>query len=215
MTWISYDFHLTYSQPLAGVVLGRIISVIVTKGKEMTFKQIIERHIKEMKVWYIIAIIMFAIGAASESKANYIVPILTSVETDTLYTTATSYDGVNRDVSRFYERSTPSLGINTVFSYNGISGNVSLNTGTRTEKLSISPSLSGSIGKSWELDSGWSLSGNVGWSLSGSSKHTSCTDSYDREYYCGDLTAWSEFDNKSTKSKFEFNSIQVNFVKEF
>jgi hypothetical protein len=52
-----------------------------------------------------------------------------------------------------------------------------------------------------QLDSIRSISAEIFNSFGGDTNHKPCLDEYDREYYCGDLTAWSDFEKKHTAYK--------------
>lgn len=121
-----------------------------------------------------------------------------------LPTTATSYDGVERDISRFY---TPD---NLQFH---VSGNIDLASNTRiklsydngleTDKLERDPTLNVGIQQFIEITENSVLALSAGVELGGDVEHTSCKDSYGREYYCGNLTAWSDF--KQPKNETDWN----------
>jgi hypothetical protein len=140
-----------------------------------------------------------------------------TVGTADLPTTATSYDGVERDISRFYSPDAPTVDIGGVVYFD--SGSVlqaGLNTGYETSKLSVSPSLRASFStKPFDLGNDWSVKGSISASISARTSHTSCKDSFSREYYCGNLTAWSDFDSKETESKFNVDYVGINFTKTF
>lgn len=71
-----------------------------------------------------------------------------------------------------------------------------LTTGAQAAKLVIDPRLQVGVIHTKLMSSGRSLSGEVYGSVGGAMKHKPCLDSYDREYFCGSLTAWSDYPNK-------------------
>ena len=118
--------------------------------------------------------------------------------------TAYSYDGTARDISQFYDQKVPNF---YVGGYVPINNNLSLSftidTGTHTDKLNTA---SLSLGPTYTTDfgNGWSFQGSAIVS-SGYSKHTSCTDSYSREYYCMNLTAFSDVERTRYENDYEIN----------
>ena len=126
--------------------------------------------------------------------------------------TALSYDGTTRDISQFY---TPSNNV-----YNGTVGifaddwsaKIRYDNGFESDKLSISKSTTIQLTKTFDLDESWSISGTVGFQLGGKQKHTSCTDSIGRSYYCGNLTAWSDFKGPDYNP---YRSVNIKLTKLF
>ena len=126
--------------------------------------------------------------------------------------TAHSYDGEARDISQFY---TPSNKV-----YHGTVGlfaddwsaKIKYDNGFESDKLSISKSTTIQLSKNFELNESWSIEGSVGFQLGGQSKHKPCTDSVDRQYYCGNLTAWSDFKQPEYTP---YRSVGIKFTKTF
>ena len=105
--------------------------------------------------------------------------------------TAYSYDGETRSVSQFYNQKIPNIYIGGHYEIDDtdyITWNV--NTGTHTDKLN-----SVGIGIGWThiepLNDIWSINTSIS-TQHELTTHTSCTDDYNREYYCGNLTAFSD-----------------------
>lgn len=73
---------------------------------------------------------------------------------------------------------------------------LSLTTGAQATKVLIDPRLQIGVIRSIPLASGRALSAEVYGSIGGDMKNKPCLDSYDREYFCGSLTAWSDYPNK-------------------
>ena len=124
--------------------------------------------------------------------------------------TALSYDGTARDVSNFYSQSVPNFHLAGRYALQDRTALTwSLDTGTHVKKLNT---LGFGLGLSHRIPTSYQ---NTYWTVSGSStvslmKHKPCTDSYNREYYCGNLTAWSDFEDKSN-AKFK-NKIGVSWI---
>ena len=126
--------------------------------------------------------------------------------------TAHSYDGEARDISQFY---TPSNNV-----YHGTVGifaddwsaKIKYDNGFESDKLSISKSTTIQLSKNFELNESWSIKGSVGFQLGGQSKHKPCTDETDRKYYCGNLTAWSDFKEPDYNP---YRSVNIKLTKTF
>ena len=110
-----------------------------------------------------------------------------------------SYDSsVCANVSDFYRFNHQYLQrftiVGTFSKYWGL--RASLTTGAQAAKLSLDPRLLiGLIGMK-PLSGGRTLSAEVFGSIGGDLRHKPCLDEYDREYFCGSLTAWSDYPTK-------------------
>ena len=110
-----------------------------------------------------------------------------------LPTTEYSYDGEERNISQFYDQSVPNIylsGYKTLSDKTWATWN--LDTGIHTDKLDT---VGLGLGISHKIEitnsTDLTLSASTNYSYSG---HTPCSDSYNRKYYCGNLTAWSDFE---------------------
>lgn len=74
-------------------------------------------------------------------------------------------------------------------------------TGVDSAKMGVEPRIIlGLIGvKHWGSDR--TLSTEIYNSFLGSTYHRPCRDDYEREYYCGNLTAWTDFQSKTITSQ--------------
>ena len=109
------------------------------------------------------------------------------------------------DVGQFYRSAVPQI---LVSGYYKLDGNTAINwgidSGFSSQKLSVSPALLLGISKRWYLSERrdsqivFEFSGWLGQSI----KHSPCSDSYGREYYCGNLSAWSDFTETSRTDNF-------------
>ncbi len=121
--------------------------------------------------------------------------------------TATSYDGEIRSVSEFYEpeRTTAEVG-GDIYLATDTKISLGLDGGYQSRKLDIDPTLKIGvdhiIGLSSSKDHDLSLRVHGSVSIGGKQNHTPCADSYDREYYCGNLTAWSDFVQPETANPY-------------
>ena len=111
-----------------------------------------------------------------------------------LPTTAHSYDGKPRDVSKFYKQTIPNIhlsGYTIIDDNDWIKG--SITTGTYTEKMDEYPTINAEWFHNFKLENGWNIATSIGATLNFGTNHRSCKDDFSREYYCGNLTAWSDF----------------------
>lgn len=114
---------------------------------------------------------------------------------------AHSYDGVARDISKFYKPS------NTQFYIGGQWTNRKRDTsilftydnGFNSDKLDIQPSLRLGINHVKEIEKNTFITLSGSRKFGGDTKHTSCVDSLGGEFYCGNLTHWSDFKDKDSK----------------
>ena len=110
-----------------------------------------------------------------------------------------TYDkAVCADVREFYRFRESSISrVTFVASFNMNWGlRATVITGAKAAKLTIQPkAIFGLIG-SIPTSNGGGLSGEIYGSVGGSLIHRPCMDSYDREYFCGNLTAWSDFTSR-------------------
>lgn len=110
------------------------------------------------------------------------------------------YDSsVCADVSSFYKLNHQTLQrITLVGAFTNNWGvRLSLTTGAEATKVLIDPRLQIGVIRSVPFSSDRALSIEVYGSIGGDLKHKPCLDSYDREYFCGSLTAWSDYPNKT------------------
>ena len=121
-------------------------------------------------------------------------------------TTAMSYDGVERDVSQFYEDEQTNFYISGVIQTEDRAIQFGYDNGIDTAKFDQNPTYQLSV---TEVITD-KLSVSLGGSYGGATKHTPCVDQYDRQYYCGNLTAFQgDYDEKANHS---FNiGIRYNF----
>ena len=115
-------------------------------------------------------------------------------EHQTMADVATSYDGVERDISRFYKPENPSVRIGTsIYIDDDKKLSLQYDNGYESSKYELEDSLSVQYTQIFDLKENHSLTISGGATIGGKSNHTSCIDSFGREYYCGDLTAWNDF----------------------
>ena len=111
-------------------------------------------------------------------------------------TAALSYDGVSRNVERFYKPENTNVVIGANFKANSNTMySFRIDTGHDTDKYDEEGSITLGITKRHYLDEHkmhsfvWSAANMLG----GDIRHTPCYDSFNRQYYCKTLTAWSDY----------------------
>ena len=86
--------------------------------------------------------------------------------------------------------------------------NVAVNSGFKSEKVTVGPSIMLGIAKRFYVGDVSRQNSHVifemnAW-LAGSVDHQPCYDSFDRAYYCGTLTSWSDFSYTAAPASFNF-----------
>ena len=107
--------------------------------------------------------------------------------------TAYAYDGKARDVSKFYEPESQPFQIAGGVLIEDTLIHVNYDSGYTTEKLKVSDSATVHATQFIDLSDKLQLSVTAGASFGGERKDTACSDSFGRQYYCGTLTAWSDY----------------------
>jgi hypothetical protein len=70
---------------------------------------------------------------------------------------------------------------------------VGVDTGMQSEKLVINPAILLGISQSFQVAKRSLVHVGVGSWFGGNIRETPCTDSYNRQYYCGNLTSWNDY----------------------
>ena len=123
---------------------------------------------------------------------------------------AYAYDGEARDVSHFYEPTNEQFKIGLGVLVEDTLIHVNYDNGLNSEKLSINESAIIHVTQKVKLDDKLSLSFTAGASFGGEQKHTACSDKFGREYYCGSLTAWSDF-QPAEQDRYTTGSIKLSY----
>ena len=100
------------------------------------------------------------------------------------------------DINRFYSSSMPQILVSGFLMLDGSDAiTFGIDTGYASPKLKISPSILLGLSKRWftseKRDAHFIVEAS-GW-LGQSVSHEPCYDAYNRGYYCGNLSAWSDF----------------------
>lgn len=108
---------------------------------------------------------------------------------------ASAYDtSIVHDISGFYK--SQSLRFRFILNYfEPISKSFvsfGVDSGTTTEKLTVNKSLFIGLTKAVKIQKNNYIYASVGQWFGGKITESSCLDSYDREYYCPNLTAWAD-----------------------
>ncbi len=78
---------------------------------------------------------------------------------------------------------------------------ITVSTGAKAEKLEIEPRIVLGIIRAHAFTKRDSMTTEMYNSIGGRVRNKPCLDSYDREYYCGNLTAWSDYQQKEIARK--------------
>ena len=100
------------------------------------------------------------------------------------------------EVGTFYHAATPQILLSGLAMLDGNNAILwGIDSGFKSEKLAVSPSLLLGLSKRWFLsekrDSQFIFEASA-W-LGQSVSHTPCYDQFNRAYYCGNLSVWSDF----------------------
>ena len=118
---------------------------------------------------------------------------------DDLPTVAPSYIGAEYDVSKFYKSRRPQFyGSGHLLFDSQTKIQIGFDNGLNTEKMKRSRRYDVMVTQLFDMTDNSYFSLSVSKSFGGNTKHTPCRDSYSREYYCGSLTAWSDFNQPTT-----------------
>lgn len=121
-----------------------------------------------------------------------------------LINTAKSYDNVSRDVSRFYKpKGIQVNGSGYIITNTDTKIDIGYSNGVKTEKFEKGDTYKIGVTQYFPSeDKKHLLSVGVSYTMNGSTNHSPCMDELDRAYYCGNLTAWSDFDQDETQDDY-------------
>ena len=108
---------------------------------------------------------------------------------------------------QFYQTRVPQILLSGVYKFNGNDALLfAFDSGFRSSKLNVEPGLLLGLSKRWfvtEQRNSQIVVEASGW-FKQSVTHTPCYDSFQREYECGNLSAWSDFSYDPHPSNFYF-----------
>ena len=109
---------------------------------------------------------------------------------------ATSYDGVARNVERFYDDKNHNVRLNGTVAVNRDRViRFGVDTGHQSAKYRETPTINLGVTQRHNIErfKGHSITWSLDSAAGGKVKHKPCYDEFNRKYYCGDLTAWNDF----------------------
>ena len=124
--------------------------------------------------------------------------------------TAGSYDGKVRSIEKFYTPESQPYNIGGLIAFDNTLINIQYNSGIDTEKLDVNSSANIQVTQRFNLTDNVSIDATIGTTIGGEVRHTSCKDSLGREYFCGNLTAWSDFEEGKTETPYN-GKLKVNY----
>lgn len=112
-------------------------------------------------------------------------------------------DDICHNVSQFYSTKIPQVMLSGLFFVNSNDAYIiGVNTGYDSQKLVIKPSIAIGYSTLFEIEKNKKIVIEGAKWFGGNIKHEPCKDTYDREYYCGNLMAWSDFNYQSIIESF-------------
>lgn len=106
-----------------------------------------------------------------------------------------SYNQEKFDVSQFYKPE--AMRVNMVMHYAGRKAgeiiSVGVDSGYRAKKITVAPALFLGYARSLQVGYGKYFTFAAGGWVGGKVTHRACVDEEDKDYYCQNLTAWSDF----------------------
>ena len=128
---------------------------------------------------------------------------------------SSSYDtDVTYDISNFYEnrKSRIKLIANFKLSSNNTTYSVGIDSGVAASKINIQKSFFVGATHVIQLNKQSHMVWSTGSWFGGSIKESPCLDSYDREYWCQNLTAWADYKPVYPKN---FSYIDIKYIYRF
>jgi len=130
--------------------------------------------------------------------------------------TVTSYydPDITYDLSNFYKKTNNRVRFisNFVLDSPNTFYSIGIDTGVSSEKLKVNKSLFIGVSHVFHLNMNSYFSINGGSWLGGSIKETPCYDSYNREYWCQNLTSWADYKPSYPKN---LSYIDFRFIHRF
>ena len=116
---------------------------------------------------------------------------------------AYSYDGVARDVSKFYKPTNKQFNVGGYYAFNKYNTLITFDydNGYNSKKYTIDRSARIGVAHNEQITKDFSIQFTGNYKFGGNDKHIPCLDSHDRQYYCGDLTAWTDAERNSENEK--------------
>ncbi len=105
---------------------------------------------------------------------------------------AKSYDGITRDISKFYTPKSRTFSIGGDIYTKNTKISLHYDDGINTPKFKVDDTIAVQVTKHMPINENWSINLTAGYKKNGQSTDISCSDDYGKEYYCGNLTAWSD-----------------------
>ena len=121
-------------------------------------------------------------------------------------TTATSYDGVERDISKFYEDKQTNLYVDGyIILDTKTKVNIGFDNGIKTNKFKQSNTYKIGVTQAIDITPNSYITIGGSTAFGGNISETPCKDDYDREYYCGNLTAWTDYERQENEQNYNSN----------
>lgn len=125
---------------------------------------------------------------------------------------ASAYEAdVRYDISRFYtHRPRIKFVVTEYLSRHELYFSYGIDSGMRSDKLEVMPALFLGVAKGFALSERFSAAVSLGGWIGGSVHESPCLDSYDREYWCPRLMAWSDY-QPSYPKPYQYIDFRVSY----
>ena len=118
---------------------------------------------------------------------------ISSPSTIPMYDKARTYDGTVHDVSKFYTKKNSDVsGSGYLILNTNTKIDLGYNQGFDSEKYSTSDTYRVGVTQLKDISESSYLALGASATIGGKAEHRPCKDSYDRKYFCGNLTSWSD-----------------------
>lgn len=117
------------------------------------------------------------------------------------------------DITEMYSQKNKRVRFVANLAFNSSGGIISIgyDSGVRSQKLNISQNLYLGINKTIQVKSNSFLGVGLGGWLKGGISESPCIDSYNREYWCQNLTAWTDY-HASYPAKYSYLDLRYLYI---
>ena len=124
--------------------------------------------------------------------------------------TTQDYNGKTHNIERFYTPESRPFNIGGVIAVDNTIIQLNYNSGIDAKKLDVNSSTDIQVTQRFNITDNVSIDTTIGTTIGGEVRHTACTDSVGAQYFCGNLTPWSEFNTEDHDQPYN-GSIKINY----
>ena len=116
---------------------------------------------------------------------------------------ATDLIGKTHDVSKFYKPTNTLFNVGGYYAFNKYNTLITFDydNGYNSKKYTVGQSLRLGIAHNEQLTPNLSVQLHGNYKFGGEDTHIPCLDDFNKQYYCGDLTAWNDAERNSENEK--------------